>query len=324
VLKAAVSNAGKAHILRQRGGGGGSGDHPQHEDHYAAAGGDFVRRPQGGGGAPQQRGVDEEVLYLTGLAAMLAEMRAQRPADTPFGHTQQLQPRFPRGAKVGKAQRLAAGRARPPLAAAPSVWARRREAPAGLEHAPWPRAAHAAAAALERAFWARVPLRPLIQPGGAKGAAAAASGAEPVRGLTVNADLGCVNVAVAAPNGRFLAVGTSRGAVLVWDLREDRPAAAWFQADGGGQAAAGWNPFRGRAAIKRGVTGEEGGVSGQSSTNPVCCVLPGNGWPLSRWQMTNYPFAKKHRSCVERRQLPAPVAGCWQLRKPVADAPGKR
>jgi hypothetical protein len=128
-----------------------------------------------------------------------------------------------------QAQRLAVGRARAPLAAAPSVWARRHEAVSRLDHAPWPHAAHAAAAATERTFWSRLSLRPMMQPGGAKGAAAAASGAAPVRGLELPRDHGCVTAISTSPSGVFLAAGTSLGTVLVWDVREDRPRAAWFQ-----------------------------------------------------------------------------------------------
>jgi hypothetical protein len=50
-------------------------------------------------------------LYLSGLKAMLSEMRMRRPPDTPFGHTQQLQAQFSAGAKVAKVRR-AGGRPR--------------------------------------------------------------------------------------------------------------------------------------------------------------------------------------------------------------------
>ncbi|KAI8464835.1 MAG: hypothetical protein J3K34DRAFT_525878 [Monoraphidium minutum] len=133
VLKAAVSQAGRSDILRQR---------VDAQGNPIAGGGEG-----GGGGGREERG-----LYLAGLKAMLSEMRARRPPDTPFGHTQQLQAHFRPGARVAKAQRLAIGRMRPPLAAAPSVWARRQEPAARLDHAPWPGPAHAAAAAAERAF----------------------------------------------------------------------------------------------------------------------------------------------------------------------------
>lgn len=36
-------------------------------------------------------------LYLMGLRGMLAEMRAVRPPGTPYGHTQQLKPKFAMG-----------------------------------------------------------------------------------------------------------------------------------------------------------------------------------------------------------------------------------
>jgi hypothetical protein len=44
----------------------------------------------------------DQSFYLTGLKAMLAEMRARRPPNTPFGHTQQLRPQFYQGARLGK------------------------------------------------------------------------------------------------------------------------------------------------------------------------------------------------------------------------------
>jgi len=169
----------------------------------------------------------DKTLYLSSLKSMLSEMRSCRPADTPFGHTQQLQPQFPKGTKVAKAQRLALNRARPPLAAAPSVWARRQEPISSLDHATWPHSAHATAAAAERAFWAQCALRPVMQPGGAKGAAAAASGAAPVRGLSAPAELG--HVTAAAMSSKFLAVGTAFGAVLVWSVLEDRSCEPLFQ-----------------------------------------------------------------------------------------------
>lgn len=128
-----------------------------------------------------------------------------------------------------QAQRLALSRARPPLSAAPSVWSRRREPIAPLDHAPWPHAAHAAAAVTERAFWSRVALRPLMQPGGREAAAAAAAGRVPVGGLTVGKDVGYVTVLSAAPSGAFLAAGTSHGAVVVWNLREDQHKDPWYQ-----------------------------------------------------------------------------------------------
>lgn len=55
-----------------------------------------------------------------------------------------------------QAGRVAVSRLRPPLAASPGVWAR-REAPTGrLQPGGWPTAAHLAAAAREREFWAKV------------------------------------------------------------------------------------------------------------------------------------------------------------------------
>jgi hypothetical protein len=41
-------------------------------------------------------------LYLMGLKSMLAAMRARRPPDTPFGHTQLLRPHFARGVQPSK------------------------------------------------------------------------------------------------------------------------------------------------------------------------------------------------------------------------------
>jgi hypothetical protein len=118
---------------------------------------------------------------------------------------------------------------RPPLAAASSVWARRQEFVVHLDMAPWPGAAHLAAAAVERAFWARTLLHPAMQPSGALGAAAAAAGSAPVRGLDVAPKLGAVSCIAAAPCGKFLAAGTERGAVAVWDLRERSPREPLFQ-----------------------------------------------------------------------------------------------
>jgi hypothetical protein len=55
--------------------------------------------PQGSTASAEGPG---RALYLAGLKAMLAEMRARRPPDTPFGHTQQLQAHFHPSARVTK------------------------------------------------------------------------------------------------------------------------------------------------------------------------------------------------------------------------------
>eukprot|EP00879_Flechtneria_rotunda_P032122 GHRR01035279.1.p1 GENE.GHRR01035279.1~~GHRR01035279.1.p1 ORF type:complete len:291 (+),score=93.29 GHRR01035279.1:103-975(+) len=102
-----------------------------------------------------QRQVTDRALYLAGLRGMLWEMRHRRPPDTPYGHTQPLTPHFSQG-HVSKGHRIAVSRQRPPLAACPSVWARREAAVGRLEPGGWPHASHMAAAARERGFWSLV------------------------------------------------------------------------------------------------------------------------------------------------------------------------
>ncbi|KXZ48331.1 hypothetical protein GPECTOR_28g737 [Gonium pectorale] len=195
----------------------------------------------------------DKQLYVQALKAMLQEMRLRR-GDAPYGHTQQLTPYWPSYIRVTRAQRMAAQRVRPPLAAAPAVC--RRAAGIGIgaglgaaaaaasgaaaggavvaaapradwrpgraRHAPPPRPEHSAAAAAERAFWAGVTLRPAHL--GAKNAPMA----------QVFPELGPITATAASPAGSLLALGTAPGATLVYDMR-GRPGAAWFQVLGDGQ-----------------------------------------------------------------------------------------
>lgn len=176
-------------------------------------------------------------------AGALARLRALRIPGQPCiaaAHGTMLEPtspvaqsaRAPSTSPARQAQRLAMGRARAPLAAAPSVWARRQARPTSLGHAQWSGPAHAAAARRERAFWARAVLRPLtVQPGTGGGANKAAGGkaAGPaLRPLTLPEAAGYVTALSAAPCGRFVAAGGARGGVGVWDLGHGAPSEPWL------------------------------------------------------------------------------------------------
>ncbi|WIA28042.1 hypothetical protein OEZ86_010628 [Tetradesmus obliquus] len=183
---------------------------------------------------------------------MLWEMRQRRPRGTPYGHTQPLAPHFHAGAAVSKARRIAVSRQRPPLAASAAVWAR-REAPRGrLEQGGWPTAAHLAAAMREREFWGQVVLRPRMQRASLPGPACLDN-----TSLLVPDALGAVTALSGCPAGTFLAAGTSRGALLVWDLRKDAAVTPWFQVTGSGQLykRRWWNPWAAKLPRKPAIAG---------------------------------------------------------------------
>ncbi|GIL86352.1 hypothetical protein Vretifemale_14656, partial [Volvox reticuliferus] len=164
----------------------------------------------------------EKQLYLQGLKAMLQEMRLRR-GDAPYGHTQQLSVYWPPYVRVTRAQRLAAQRARPPLAAGPAVWRHLLRDPlsrVGLGL--WSGPDCAVAAQRERLFWSQVALRPSYL---------TAKNAPMVQ---VFRELGPITALSASPNGAFLAVGTAPGAMLVFNMR-NKPVAPWFQVLGDGQ-----------------------------------------------------------------------------------------
>jgi hypothetical protein len=94
-----------------------------------------------------------------------------------------------------------------------------------------------------------------MQPGGAKGAAAAAGGAAPPRGLAVPEGLGSVTALELSPCGCLLAAGTSRGALLVWDVSRTTPADPLYKV--------GWGPAGGWAVQRMWRTCMSGG-----------CILP--------------------------------------------------
>jgi hypothetical protein len=50
----------------------------------------------------KEKPLDQQQLYLRGLQGMLEEMRRRRPADTPYGHTQQLMVHLNQGSKASK------------------------------------------------------------------------------------------------------------------------------------------------------------------------------------------------------------------------------
>ncbi|WIA07976.1 hypothetical protein OEZ85_007449 [Tetradesmus obliquus] len=200
----------------------------------------------------QQQAVPARALYLAGLQGMLWEMRQRRPRGTPYGHTQPLAPHFHAGAAVSKARRIAVSRQRPPLAASAAVWAR-REAPRGqLEQGGWPTAAHLAAAMREREFWGQVVLRPRMQRASLPGPACLEN-----TSLLVPDALGAVTALSGCPAGTFLAAGTSRGALLVWDLRKDAAVTPWFQVTGSGQLykRRWWNPWAAKPPRKPAIAG---------------------------------------------------------------------
>ncbi|KAF6259108.1 hypothetical protein COO60DRAFT_1700968 [Scenedesmus sp. NREL 46B-D3] len=205
---------------------------------------------QGAGGRQQQL-VPARALYLAGLQGMLWEMRKRVPPDTPYGHTQPLAPHFA-GTAVSKARRIAVTRQRPPLAASAAVWAR-REAPTGrLEQGTWPTAAHLAAAVREREFWGKVALRPRMQRPPLPGPACLEA-----TSLVVPEALGAVTALSGCPAGTFVAAGTSRGALLVWDLRKDAAVAPWFQVTGTGQLykRRWWNPWAAKPPRRPAIAG---------------------------------------------------------------------
>jgi hypothetical protein len=62
--------------------------------------------------------------------------------------------------------------------------------------------------------------------------------APPVSSCTVPPALGAISCVAASPARHLLAVGTDRGAVLVWDVSSDTPAAPLFQVCGRGGGGA--------------------------------------------------------------------------------------
>lgn len=146
-------------------------------------------------------------LYIGGLRAMLKQMRAQRPPDTPFGHTQQLQPEIDASVSITRAQRLAISRMRAPLSATAAVW-RRREGPVGkIVPGSWPRGEHVGASLSEADYWLDVRIGAGPRPPVRKG------------GLQVPPAFGPITAVLCCPLGNLMAVGTSHGGVVVYDLR---------------------------------------------------------------------------------------------------------
>jgi hypothetical protein len=211
----------------------------------------------------------QDSCYTHVLGGMLQEMRRRRPSGMPLGHTQPLTPHLPPGTVVSKvctaelqgtkctqqhcnarddfwlllclmpaccqapgptlhrpqqAQRIALSRMRPPLAASRGVWRHCAAPAARVQAPPQPTQRHLTVAVRERELWAGAALRPRMQRGSLPRPASLTD-----TSLLVPDALGYITALSGCPWGALLAAGTSKGALLVWDVRVDREARPLFQ-----------------------------------------------------------------------------------------------
>ncbi|KAI8464836.1 MAG: hypothetical protein J3K34DRAFT_525879 [Monoraphidium minutum] len=140
-----------------------------------------------------------------------------------------------------------------------------------------------------------------MQPGGARGAAAAAAGAAPVRGLGVPREQGVITAASAAPSGVFLAVGTCRGSVVVWDVRDDRPKAPCFLVQADGKAP-------------------KGGLGLFQAPTPRGPAVTGFAWSADSYQLVAYDAGSNARMWWMRPEPGQDAAECERQGRPMLPA----
>ncbi|GAX78878.1 hypothetical protein CEUSTIGMA_g6317.t1 [Chlamydomonas eustigma] len=198
---------------------------------------------------------DEKQLYVLGLKAMLEEMRSRR-GDAPYGHTQQLSVAWPTGVQLSRARVLAAERMKPPLLAGPAVWRRMEEHKKRILFAAIAKSEHIRTSEVERTFWRKVNFKPFFL-GEAK--------VGPL--VHVREKLAPISCISPSPSGHFMAVGTSTGAMVVFDLRND-PCNPWFEAVGDGEAT---NKSRTKAASIVALTWSSDGYQ-IASLDAVSCL----------------------------------------------------